>query len=110
MEIFTTKSNGAAVNIIFTGSHYYFHNSFFGIFGVATRVSDACELEDKKFKLLVGNDHTIGSSFSTRAVECLMKRIINKCENMYVKCKIEYTTELFDGYISIDVSHVEHWR
>ena len=110
MEILTTKLQGATVNVIFTGSHYYFYNSFFGIFGVATRVSDAGELEDKKFNLLVGNEHTSGSSFSSSAIEILMKRVINKAENTYVKCNIEYTTKIFDGYISIDVSHVEHWR
>ena len=111
MEILTTKLHGATVNVIFTGSHYYFYNSFFGIFGVATRVSDAGELEDGKFKLLVGNEHTSGSSsFYSSAIERLMKIVINKAENTYVKCNIEYTTEIFDGYISIDVSHVEHRR
>ena len=108
MEIFTTKLQGAKVNVIFTGSHYYFHESFFGIFGVATRVSDAGELEAKKFHLLVGNEHTSGSSFSSSSIERFMKIVIGKQENMYVKCNIEYTTEIFDGYISIDVSHVEH--
>ena len=111
MEILTTKLKGAVVNVIFTGSHYYFCNSFFGIFGVATRVSDAGELEDRKFKLLVGNEHTSGSSsFCNYSIERCMKSVIGKQENMYVKCNIEYTTELFDGYISIDVSHVEHWK
>lgn len=110
MEILTTKLQGATVNVIFTGSHYYFYNSFFGIFGVATRVSRPGDLGNKKFKLLVGNEHTSGSSFCSSAIEILMKRVINKAENQYVKCHIEYTTELFDGYISIDVSHVEHWR
>lgn len=108
MEILTTKLNGATVNVIFTGPNYYFHNSFFGIFGVATRVSDSCELESKKFKLLVGNEHTSGSPFSSSSIERCMKRVIGRQENMYVKCNIEYTIELFDGYISIDVSHVEH--
>ena len=108
MEIFTTKLQGATVNVIFTGTHYYFYNSFFGIFGVATRVSYAGELEDKKFNLLVGNEHTSGSSFSNSAIEIFMKRVIGRQENMYVKCNIQYTTELFDGYISMDVIHVEH--
>ena len=110
MEILTTKLQGAVVNVIFTGSHYYFYNSFFGIFGVATRVSDAGELEYRKFNLLVGNEHTSGSSFCSSSIEIFMKSVIRKQENMYVKCNIEYTTEIFDGYISIDVSHVEHWR
>lgn len=111
MEILTTKLKGATVNVIFTGSNYYFYNSFFGIFGVATRVSNAGELEDKKFNLLVGNEHTSGSSsFCNYSIERCMKSVISKQENMYVKCNIEYTTELFDGYIIIDVSHVEHWR
>lgn len=111
MEILTTKLQGDTVNVIFTGSHYYFHNSFFGIFGVATRVSDAGELETKKFNLLVGNEHTSDSfSFCNYYIERFMRRVIGRQENMYVKCNIEYATELFDGYISIDVSHVEHWR
>lgn len=108
MEIFTTKLQGVTVNVIFTGSHYYFHESFFGIFGVATRVLDACELEDKKFHLLVGNIYTIGYSSIEYAIERLMKRIINKWENKYVKRKIEYTVEIFDGYTNTDVIHVEH--
>ena len=111
MEIFTTKLRGATVNVIFTGSNYYFYNSFFGIFGAATRVSDAGKIEDKKFNLLVGNEHTSGSSsFSNYSIERCMKRVIGRQENMYVKCNIEYTTEIFDGYISIDVSHVEYRR
>lgn len=111
MEIYTTKLQGATVNVIFTGSHYYFYNSFFGIFGVATRISEAGELKDKRFNLLVGNEHTIGSSsFCNSSIERCMKSVINKAENTYVKCNIEYTTEVFDGYISINVSHVEHWR
>lgn len=110
MEIYTTKLQGSTVNVIFTGSHYYFYNSFFGIFGVATRVSRPGDLEAKKFKLLVGNEHTSGSSFSNSSIERCMKSVIGKQENMYVKCNIEYTTEIFDGYIGIDVSHVEHWR
>ena len=111
MEILTTKLQGATVNVIFTGSHYYFYNSFFGIFGVATRVSRPGDLGAKKFKLLVGNEHTIGSSsFCSSAIERCMIRLINNAENTYIKCNIEYTTELFNGYIGINVSHVEHWR
>lgn len=111
MEIFTTKLKGATVNVIFTGPHYYFYNSFFGIFGVGTRVSYAGEIKDKKFNLLVGNEHTSGSSsFCNYSIERFMKRVIGRQENMYVKCNIKYTTELFDGYISIDVSHVEYRR
>ena len=111
MEILTTKLKGATVNVIFTGSHYYFYNSFFGIFGVATRVSRPGDLGAKKFKLLVGNEHTSGSSsFCNYSIERCMKSLINRAENTYIKCNIEYTTEIFDGYISIDVSHVEHWR
>ena len=111
MEILTTKLQGATVNVIFTGSHYYFYNYFFGIFGVATRVSRPGDLGDKKFKLLVGNEHTSGSSsFCNYSIERCMKSVINKAENTYLKCNIEYTTELFNGYIGINVSHVEHWR
>ena len=110
MEILTTKLNGAVVNVIFTGPNYYFHNSLFGIFGVATRVSRPGDLGAKKFKLLVGNEHTIGSSFHGDATKRLMKRIINKFENTYVKCHIEYTTEIFNGYIAINISHKEFRR
>ena len=111
MKVLTTKLQGATVNVIFTGSNYYFHNDYFGTFGVATRIANPSNLECEKFELLVGNEHTIGSSsFCSSAIEGLMKRIIDKQENMYVKYNIEYTTELFNGYISVDVSHVEHRR
>lgn len=107
MEIFTTLINGATVNVIFTGSHYYFHNSFFGIIGVAKRLSDSSEMQRKRFELLTGNNHTEGALTDCTIVS-MMKRVINRAENKYVPCDVEYDIKSFRGWVSMDINHVEH--
>lgn len=91
MATFTqTKLRGHQCTLIFTGSHYYLHSSFYGLLGQATRdysreVSNP--VHKAFFTLEVGNHHC---SFPSSTIATAFKRAINKEENTYVTKMVEY--------------------
>lgn len=104
MEIYKTTFRGSEVSVIFTGSHYYFHNSYYGVIAVAERDYGKDSGSASHFTLSVGNRHTLGGSLSG-AVESLVKRFITKSEQKYITKKVTYNTEeidLADGKLSCE--------
>ncbi|MGN1157949.1 MAG: hypothetical protein ACI4TK_17385 [Agathobacter sp.] len=89
MEINVTKIAGCEVNVIFVGSHYYFHSSFYGLIGIAERKGYDDE-DMKTFILRAGTANTCGGSCNRPAIISAMKRTINKGENKYVTTKVNY--------------------
>ena len=96
MEIYKTKFRGSEVSVIFTGSHYYFHSSYYGVIAVAERDYTKDSGSKSHFSLSVGNHHTIGGSLSAGAVECLVKKFITKSEQKYITKEVTYFTEVAD--------------
>ena len=94
MATFTQiKLQGHPCTLIFTGSHYYLHSSFFGLLGRATRhynreVSNP--VHKAFFTLEVGNHHC---SFPSSTIAAGLKRAINKEENKYVEKIVEYEVQ-----------------
>ena len=99
MATFTQiKLRGHQCTLIFTGSHYYLHSSFFGLLGRATRHYDReRETNYKKalFTLEIGNSRCDGGTLSG-AIEAGFKRAINKMENTYVEKTVEYNVHTVD--------------
>ena len=91
METGQITIDGSKVAVIFTGKQYFFHSNYWGIVGIATRVSDLIELHDKKFSLVAGTKNTSRSKYIYG-----MKRYIRKAEQKYVACNVEF--EDTNGY------------
>lgn len=101
MEIYTTKFRGNEVNVIFTGSHYYFISSYYGVLAVAERDYNATEFgwdKEKKtaFKVTTGNHHVEGGSLGGSVVSSLVKGFIRKADQKHSPVKIEFTDEVAD--------------
>ena len=92
MEFFRIKINECEVNVVFNGSTYYFHNSFYGYVAIAERDYEYTYNSDHatKFNIYVGNEHCIGGSFSNSRIIAAVKRLINKQENKYCANKVDY--------------------
>lgn len=99
METGQIKINGDAITVIFTGEKYYFHSNYWGIVGIATRVSDLSELHNKKFSLIAGTKGTSRSKYIYG-----MKRYIRKAEQKYVACNVDFddTNEYCNHYLDIE--------
>lgn len=95
MELSTTTLNGSTVNVIFTGSNYFFYNSYFGLVAVAERTTQPTE-EVETFRVTVGNRHCVGGSFNDSAVYTLVKRVVNKSENKYITKRVRYSSVVED--------------
>lgn len=99
METGNIKVQGEPIFVIFTGKQYFFHSNYWGIVGIATRVSDLSELHNKKFSLIAGNKNIYRDKYVAA-----MKRYITKAENKYVDCDVEYVDsgELCNHYLDIE--------
>lgn len=100
MEIYKTKFRGSEISVIFTGSHYYFHNSFFGVIAIAERDYERTSCSDNPartfFYLSIGNAHCQGSSFNNGAVECFVRKFIKKNEQRYKETNVEFLMLEYD--------------
>ena len=78
MEIYKTKN----MNVLFTGSHYYFTTDWSGLFAIAERNYEKQDNNESHFSLIYGNEHL-------QPVWCLetAKRFICKAERKYVPNK-----------------------
>jgi hypothetical protein len=88
MIINKIKVKGYDIDAIFVGDKYYFNSIAFGVLAIAERVSDVTLFE--KFKIRIGNQHTIGISIDPYALAPHIKRFITRKESQYVKTKVEY--------------------
>lgn len=105
MEFIRTTLHGAEINVIFTGEYYYFHNSFFGLVGIAHR-QGYDEESSKTFDLITGNEHCTGGSYTPATVEMMMKKVINKNESRYIptSCKWLHSSLPLQA-VTLDIKH-----
>lgn len=100
MATFTQiKIHGNPCTLIFTGSHYYLHSSFYGILGQATRdydkegISPMTGLHTSHFTLEVGNHHY---SWPSSMIATAFRKAITKEEQRYVKKQVSYEVKDMD--------------
>lgn len=89
MFINQIKIAGNDVNVIMTGSHYYFFSNFYGVIGVAVREY----LDDdynSKFTIMAGSDNTLGGRLTDSVIAQKMKSVIKKEETRHIKKNIEF--------------------
>jgi len=96
MEIYKTTIAGTAVNVIFVGSVYLFHNSYYGYIAHAKRSELRQERGHEFFTLTTGNHHTIGGRCSGSALESGVKRFITKLEKQHGAAVVDYETHTAD--------------
>ena len=97
MTIDKTSCRGYEINVIFTGSHYYFHSHYCGIIAIAERKPYNFQ-DAQTFILKAGNRHLLGGSLgSVSAIATLCKKYINKAENQFIKVSVSYEVEEMDG-------------
>lgn len=97
MTISTINSRSYEINVIFTGSHYYFHSAFAGIVAVAARKGYATDEERDTFILRAGNRHLCGGSLGGSVIFSVAERFIRKNENKYVDHVVSFERIDFDG-------------
>lgn len=98
MEITKTSFRGCEVSVIFTGSHYYFHSSYYGLLAVAVRDYDREVSMDYQtgtgaasfFTLITGNHNTIGGCLGGSVVASLCERYIRKLEQRYITKSVSF--------------------
>lgn len=101
MATFTqTKIRGHQCTLIFTGSHYYLHSSFFGLLGQATRNYAKADTNPVTgnavghFTLEVGNRRC---NWPSSLIASYFKRLIEREENRYVDKEVTFEVKDFDG-------------
>lgn len=99
METGSIKIYGESIFVIFTGKQYIFHSNYWGIVGIATRVSDLTEFYDKKFSLVAGTKNTSRSKYIYG-----MKRYIRKIEQKYGARNVDFedTNGYCNHYLDIE--------
>lgn len=105
-----TKFKGSEVSVIYTGSHYYFHNSYYGVIAIAERdyekTTYGWDKEHKThFNLSIGNVHCVGGSWHNGAIECMVRKFINKNDQKHGKVAITYDVyevDLNKGYLTCE--------
>lgn len=89
MEIYKKKLWGGDLDIIFTGTHYYFNHSFHGLIAVAERNTDCYEYGYSRFELYVHKEFA-------DEVASIAKRYINEIDQKYGDKVIDYEVILAD--------------
>lgn len=97
MTISTIKARAYEINVIFTGSHYYFHSSFAGVVAVAERKGYKTDEERDTFILMAGNRHLVGGSLGGSTMFSVAEKFIRKNENKYVEHVTNFERVEFDG-------------
>ena len=103
MEISVISSRGYQINVIFVGSHYYFHSPFAGVVAIAER-SRAYETGKAHFILRAGNEHLAGGSLGGSVIFSVAEKFIRKNECKYIDTVCTFDRVLFDGsrhYINV---------
>ena len=99
MEFFKTELFGGEVNVLFTGSNYFFFHGFYGVICIAERV-DEVELSNPsdekvwKSKFVLYSGHRDGNI--QKESFAIAKEIIEKYEQKYVKKTFEYEEKVVD--------------
>lgn len=90
MTINNTSFRGYEINVIFTGSHYYFHSSYAGVIAIAERKPYNFQ-DAQTFEVKAGNRHLVGGSLgSASAILANCKKFINKAENQFIRVSVDY--------------------
>ena len=97
MEITTIKARAYQINVIFTGSHYFFHSPFAGVVAVAERKVYATDEDRDTFVLKAGNRHLVGGSLGGSVMFSVAEKFIRKNENKYVEHVVNFERVEFDG-------------
>ena len=97
MEISVINSRGYQINVIFTGSHYFFHSPYAGVVAVAERKGYETEQDRDTFVLMAGNRHLIGGSLGGSVMFSVAEKFIRKNENKYVEHVTHFERVDFDG-------------
>lgn len=97
MEITTIKARAYQINVIFTGSHYFFHSPFAGVVAVAERKGYATGEDRDTFILKAGNRHLVGGSLGGSVMFSVAEKFIRKNENKYVEHVVNFERVEFDG-------------
>lgn len=97
MEITTIKARAYQINVIFTGSHYFFHSPFAGVVAVAERKGYAADEDRDTFVLKAGNRHLVGGSLGGSVMFSVAEKFIRKSENKYVEHVVNFERVEFDG-------------
>ena len=103
MEITVISSRGYQINVIFVGSHYYFHSPFAGVVAIAER-SGEYEIGKSHFILRAGNDHLTGGSLGGSVLFSVAEKFIKKNECKYIDTVCTFDRVQFDGskhYIAV---------
>ena len=103
MEITILSSRGYQINVIFVGSHYYFHSPFAGVVAIAER-SGSYETGKAHFILRAGNAHLMGGSLGGSVLFSVAEKFIKKCECKYIDTVCTFDRVPFDGsrhYINV---------
>lgn len=110
MEISTISARGYQINVIFVGSHYYFHSPFAGVVAIAERSGDY-ETGKAHFILKAGNDHLSGGSLGGSVIFSVAEKFIKKCECKYIDKVCTFDRIPFDGSrYRIDVTSCEYGK
>lgn len=97
MEITTIKARAYQINVIFTGTHYFFHSPFAGVVAVAERKGYATDEDRDTFVLMAGNRHLVGGSLGGSVMFSVAEKFIRKNENKYVEHVVNFERVEFDG-------------
>ena len=103
MEITIISSRGYQINVIFVGSHYYFHSPFAGVVAIAER-SGSYETGKAHFVLRAGNAHLVGGSLGGSVLFSVAEKFIKKNECKYIDTVCSFDRVPFDGsrhYINV---------
>lgn len=99
MEFYKTKLFGGEVNVLFTGSNYFFFHGFYGVICIAERV-DNTELSNQSDEQVWKSKFILYSGHRDENIEkesfALAKRIIEKYDQKYVKKTFEYEEVITD--------------
>ena len=107
MEFYKTTFQGTEITVIFNGSHYYFHSSYYGVVAIAGRDYDRTEFGWDKphkthFVVSVGNLRCQGGCLSDSVVATLAKRFVSKAETRHGMEDVTYDVvqqDLNKGYL-----------
>lgn len=83
MEVYKKKLWRGDLDIIFTGTHYYFNHSFYGLIAVAERNTDCYEYGYSRFELYVHKE------FADEVAE-IAKKYISEIDQKYDDETIDY--------------------
>lgn len=96
MEISTISARCYQINVIFVGSHYYFHSPFAGVVAIAERTGED-ETGKAHFILKAGNDYLIGGSLGGSVLFSVAEKFIRKNESRYINTVCTFERIPFDG-------------